>query len=119
MENKSYLIKEIQDRLNAVSVDKRKKFLLLFIIFFLVVFAIRIVNSINDFKRSSESVDTIKSKNADLFKMSAEDSSKMKVLELELQQYEVNENLDKFINDLVEKDRKSIEQNKKINDEQK
>jgi hypothetical protein len=114
MENKNNLIQVIQDRLNAVNVDIRKKVLLIFVAFFLIVFAIRFINSINNLNSSSDTNDTINiNKQSEL---SSEDSSKMKVLELELQQYKIDENLDKLIDDLVEKDRKSLETNKKTNE---
>lgn len=114
MENKNNLIQVVQDRLNAVNVDIRKKVLLIFVAFFLIVFAIRFINSINNLNSSSDTNDTINiNKQSEL---SSEDSSKMKVLELELQQYKIDENLDKLIDDLVEKDRKSLETNKKTNE---
>lgn len=114
MENKNNLIQVIQDRLNAVNVDIRKKILLIFVAFFLIVFAVRFINSINNLNSSSDTNDTINiNKQSEL---SSEDSSKMKVLELELQQYKIDENLDKLIDDLVEKDRKSLETNKKTNE---
>lgn len=114
MENKNNLIQVIQDRLNAVNVDIRKKVLLIFVAFFLIVFAIRFINSINNLNSSSDTNDTINiNKQSEL---SSEDSSKMKVLELELQQYKIDENLVKLIDDLVEKDRKSLETNKKTNE---
>lgn len=114
MENKNNLIQVIQDRLNAVNVDIRKKVLLIFVAFFLIVFAIRFINSINNLNSSSDTNDTINiNKQSEL---SSEDSSKMKVLELELQQYKIDENLDKLIDDLVEKDRKSLETNKNTNE---
>ena len=90
MENKNNLIQVIQDRLNAVNVDIRKKVLLIFVAFFLIVFAIRFINSINNLNSSSDTNDTINiNKQSEL---SSEDSFKMKVLELELQQYKIDEN---------------------------
>lgn len=95
----------IQEKLNNISIQKRKLYLGIFALFFIIIFAIRILFSLNiwDGNQTSEDNDTTQIK---INTLSVEDSVKLKILELELKSQPIDENVEKFINDIVNQDRK-------------
>lgn len=88
-DNLKNLLDNVQDRLNAVPLEKRKKALIAFAMFFMIVFAVRIVSAIPDKdeeKVKKENVgDTARFELRLLDKeLTEQDSAKIRLLEFEI-----------------------------------
>lgn len=92
MENNFYeIISKIQDKLNGVSIQKRKTYLVLFAAFFIVVFAIRVLLAAGVFKTSpTAATATEQTQNGVFDEAASSEKDKIKVLE-----YDMNPSADK------------------------